>query len=283
MNDPTSILTGEGLSLDAAVLLAECAELAYELDAAVLPKWARHRGFEPSEPFNLGNIQGYGLTAGAVAVLVFRGTSNLGQWIRDARIVPAGDPWGLVHAGFHGGIHAVERPLEEFAKAAAKAERVWVTGHSLGGALAVLAGAWLEQRGISPQVYTYGQPRVGLGKFADSIDREMSGRLWRFVNQNDIVPRLPPGLFYRHCGTLKRIVRPGVLEARSGKEGTPMELVDYEPAPLTDAEYDAVIRELDANPRAGEIESIGQEGRISLFADHAISEYIRLLKDIRKQ
>lgn len=177
----------------------------------------------------------------------------------------------------------VEEDLRGFDQAAAQAEHVWITGHSLGGALAVLAAARLKLQGIAPHVYTFGQPRVAFGEFADRFDAELSGRLWRFVNQSDLVPRLPPGLFYRHCSKVKRIVRPGQLEAAGLADLTPAEFIDTELDPLTDDECDALLQQLETNPEASAPEGIQLEGRFALLGDHSMREYVRLLTDIRDQ
>jgi hypothetical protein len=68
---------------------------------------------------------------------------------------------------------------------------VWLTGHSLGGALAILAGWWLWARGIRVHgVYTFGAPRVGNSCFAQLYHPP----LYRFENKHDIVPWAPFGV-----------------------------------------------------------------------------------------
>jgi hypothetical protein len=73
---------------------------------------------------------------------------------------------------------------------------LFVTGHSLGGALAVLCTAMLHRtepalfanlRGV----YTYGQPMVGDGDFAATCE-PFAARTFRHVYHSDLVPRLPP-------------------------------------------------------------------------------------------
>ena len=283
MNQTLSCLTNSGFNVQAAVFLAHAAELAYEQNVTIVSNWAKHQGFDSATTFNRGNVQGFWTTTPTVALLTFRGTNNLGQWLRNAHLLPSNDLWGRVHSGFAKGIANADEDLRGFEDAAARAEHVWVTGHSLGGALAVLASARLKRKGISSHVYTFGQPRVGFREFAERFEGELPGRLWRFINQSDIVARVPPGVFYRHVGQVKRIVRPGILEAIGLDDLTPAELIESDLPPVSDAEFDALLEQLDAHPEAATLDGVSLEGRCSLFSDHSMLEYIRLLTDIRDQ
>lgn len=268
MPDNTTLLTRTGLDLDVAVFLAEASAVAYS-PAVAIRAWALANGFGAQcTPFDHDNIQGFWCVAGDVALLAFRGTSNPAQWIRDLRLIPLEHPWGRVHAGFKGGIDLSEPDVFAFEKAAAAAKRVWVTGHSLGGALAVMAAARLKIHGITSSLYTYGQPRVGLGGFAERFASELSDALIRFVNQDDIVPRVPPGLLYRHTGIVKHIV-PGALE------GTGNDLADTEPPPMSEEEF-AALQETLRKPGGENFESV-----LTWVSDHSITEYVRLLTEIR--
>ena len=85
---------------------------------------------------------------------------------------------------------------------------MWFTGHSLGGALAMLAGARMyleEPRLAADGVYTYGQPRTCDGKLAKAYNKGYRDRMYRFVNNNDVVPQLPPEPYYTHVDTLRYI------------------------------------------------------------------------------
>lgn len=90
-----------------------------------------------------------------------------------------------------------------------------ITGHSLGGAMAVFAATDLINVDLAKnlKLYTFGQPRTGTGVWADRIMRMMGNShcYFRVVNKQDPASHLPPhtfkvGLFkhvigYVHSGT----------------------------------------------------------------------------------
>jgi triacylglycerol lipase len=308
----------DGFHLDTAITLAHVSATAYAKSDQI-QKWALASSFGHATVFDRGNVQGFFCMKDRIAVLAFRGTSNFGQWIRDARFYTKSHPWGMVHAGFRDGVIAVEPDLAALDGFVASAEHFWITGHSLGGALALIAAARYRMRGLNPKVYTYGQPRVGLGRFADRFALELPGRLHRLINQNDIGPRIPPGLLYRHTGTAKRIVRPGVLELlQTSRNEIPIAGGDPESddfflhrrelleltmhdgletaSALAEANAGPTILETELPPLTeveflrvqGNLEAMGADPEhhlegLSWFDDHSIRAYINLLTDIRSR
>jgi len=305
--------THDRLNLGAAVFLAKASQAAYSEDASA-DAWAKSEGFPGGvKSFSRENVQGFWAVQGQIALLALRGTQSTAHWIRNLTLAPSNHQWGRVHLGFHDGIVDVEPDMQEFIGAARNARFVWVTGHSLGGALALIAAARLKMSGISSTTYTYGQPKMCFSNFADRFASELPGRYVRFVNQNDIVPRVPP--FYVHFGNLKRIVRPGVLEsfslesaaaapdpvtrpqlaaAKATIEASVMEsavaiaasgidkplVIDSELPPLTNQQFLELKIALEAD--AG-LEGAGLEFALPSFKDHGIANYITLLTQIRDQ
>lgn len=99
--------------------------------------------------------------------------------------------------------------------------RVYLTGHSLGGALATLAAfdaAATEFASGSVEgltLYTFGSPRVGNGAFAAAFDRAVPDA-WRVTNANDVIARIPRAIGYRHIGHAVGLKRDGSFDADAG-------------------------------------------------------------------
>jgi hypothetical protein len=152
----------------------------------------------------------------AFVLVAFRGTevkdfwAGLRDWMTNlqAALVPDGFG-GRVHAGFQRGLQEVWSELcallgPVLAQNPASSG-VWLTGHSLGAALATLAAdRALQQRAFPVRgLYTFGSPRVGDAAFARRVDTgALKSRAFRFVNHLDIVPSVPPPWGYRHTGRL---------------------------------------------------------------------------------
>lgn len=146
-------------------------------------------------------------------IIAFRGTSNIRDWITDAQFLrsllveEANGDRCEVHAGFLAAYESVIEELAAYLRKIVVGERkVFVTGHSLGGALAILAALELKRQKFAiAQVYTFGQPRVGNAAFKRLYEWSLGDSTFRVVYQEDIVARVPhlPTWHdpYRHVGT----------------------------------------------------------------------------------
>ncbi|MDX1917021.1 MAG: lipase family protein [Rickettsiaceae bacterium] len=178
-------------------------------------------------------------------LIAFRGTNNLINWLRDDFLVKLTDMSILqnnisVHEGFWNALDTHWSDANN--DAGIKTEilndpsyfdaKFYVTGHSLGGGMAFLCALRLLDLGINPEnikLYTYGQPK----SFGDSIQKIIFSSInflfaqqeyetsysaisrlmqkveyYRVVNEDDLIPRLPPKLNicsplgYTHFGKL---------------------------------------------------------------------------------
>lgn len=98
---------------------------------------------------------------------------------------------GRVHLGFRDGFEIAkkvyERDLDEIIHGSAIDKKVYICGHSLGGALGLIHAASLKD--VNPLLHTYGMPRTFTLKAAQSLDGLLH---FRHVNDSDLVPRVPP-------------------------------------------------------------------------------------------
>ncbi len=99
------------------------------------------------------------------AVLTFRGTEpvTLANWLTDVvvKLVERREYEGRVHRGFSSVLHRTWDKIETILEAAGD-KPLYLTGHSMGGALAVLTACRLAKMGRPPAaIYTFGSPRVG--------------------------------------------------------------------------------------------------------------------------
>jgi hypothetical protein len=138
---------------------------------------------------------------GTNVVFAFQGTNDGIDWISNADRRYATIDQGRVHNGFASSLAVWLDAIVVEAEMIGNAEQLWITGHSRGGAHALLFAAACVARGVAVTgCYTFGSPRVGDTRFAAWCDRNIPGH-HRYVYQSDIVPRLPR-IGYTHCGHL---------------------------------------------------------------------------------
>lgn len=132
--------------------------------------------------------------------IVFRGSDKPIDWINNfqfrQQIYPYSDdnPDVRFHRGFMMAYFAVRQQLLE-AMDKFVGQRVIVTGHSLGGALATIAALDIQynlgnKRDLSFEVYTFGAPRVGNQAMVESYNGRIANS-HRFIYGWDIVTRIP--------------------------------------------------------------------------------------------
>ena len=144
-------------------------------------------------------------------IVAFKGSSSVRDFLQDADIRWRNFGYSestyppKVHRGFFEDFVAIDIAVVSQVRGYLQGRpnaKIFVTGHSLGGAEAIFGAFELARQGLPVAgVFTFGQPRVGNGNFCAMYDRSLGEITYRVVNQNDIVPRIPAWLGgYRHCG-----------------------------------------------------------------------------------
>jgi triacylglycerol lipase len=180
----------------------------------ILERW----GFVCRARLSQGGTEGFVAESETTLVVAFAGTDPViaANWITDFNIRTGPDG---VHRGFSDGVACVGPAL--IAALAGTTKHIFLVGHSLGGALAVVAAWRLTADGwdfadwIPPDeridlgriagVVTYGMPRAGDEAFEAAYrSRGLWQKTARLEYGNDIIPSLPPAaigqLAFRHVG-----------------------------------------------------------------------------------
>lgn len=146
--------------------------------------------FELVETFNSGGTQAFLAmrSVDRIAVLAFRGTEkNLADIETDLNARFYAHNGSRVHDGFRRAFELVRPEIAKAVAALPEGCSLYVTGHSLGGALALIATRELNSDRLAA-CYTFGSPKVGDTEFGSLIKPP----IYRVVNAADAVPRVPP-------------------------------------------------------------------------------------------
>jgi triacylglycerol lipase len=202
------------------------------------------------------------------------------DWITDFEAMPSPDD---LHSGFKKAVETVWPAIQTaLAKRAAPAQPLFFTGHSLGGALAILAAsrAPLEPNVRQVVVYTFGSPRTGGDIFFNDYTPRLGDSTFRLIHGTDIVPTVPLTLLhvYRHVGQAVQCQSGGLFDGV-----VPMPRDGNKPALLESAEQ-AGFADLGALAAFQFIQGIGPGLRNELAAflprmvrDHVPQSYFRAL------
>jgi len=156
----------------------------------------KHQGYEIVEFFDIKDAQGYLLKSANEYVLSFRGTQSKGDVLADLKArMKTESSGGCVHRGFKEELDKLWPTIEKSLK---QIDLLYVTGHSLGAAMATLAASRIQKKVIA--LITFGSPRVGTKEFVNSLNVAH----YRVQNNCDDVTKVPLLIMgYRHHGTHK--------------------------------------------------------------------------------
>lgn len=277
----------ESATWPVAEVMAEASRIAY------LPPYEAEKeflefGFESVGLMSDGSMIGYVVSVGDVAVVVFRGTDDPGDWLANLDRFIAKTPDGPAHRGFYSAYIPLSPQVDELVQAS-EAKLVWVTGHSLGGALAVLCGYELAQDAAIEVagLMTFGQPMVARSPLTNRIEELLPSRYVHFANNQDIVTRVPPS--FDHCGSLvyydgdmvKRSKPRLLMAAAPGDAGVDKQDSGFEIDPLSNDEFAQLKKELQdvqSEPDFTEDGTPLVKGNSPLIRDHDMELYLDRVK-----
>ena len=187
LNSIGSKLTPVAINFSELKIYAERSKVAYDAIPVIKAKYSKT--IRISSPGDTGVR--YFLEQDDKAktqIITVRGTADQQNFSEDLDITVRTDRQAdiPVHAGFDRAARAVYSDAKSYLK---RSYKIYVTGHSLGGAVAALVTIYaIEDRFMVERVITFGQPRFTT---AAGVQR-LRLPLIRVIDENDIVPMLPP-------------------------------------------------------------------------------------------
>jgi hypothetical protein len=171
-----------------------------------------HKGVVDLQFMQLGRKQEDGTN---LIVVVFRGSQEPEDWMTNFNFDDDDfQDKGGVHQGFKEAMDLFFKTMKEKqlvsnavpisgidAENFNENNKIILTGHSLGGALAILSACYLYELGIKKEnieVYTFGSPPVGTEEFCQYYEDKIN--LYRVINENDVVPKLDKITKFVHMG-----------------------------------------------------------------------------------
>jgi triacylglycerol lipase len=191
-----------------SALFARLSNLAYQSPKEA-QKLFKKAGFADSMYYGNAGSNAYVLENDTDIVIVCRGTEVM-EW-NDIKadlsiaLTPSRTGIGRVHRGFRTYTDKIWEPIKSHV-ASIKNKDLWITGHSLGAAMATLMARRCVldiSLQVPKAIFTYGSPRVGDRDYIDEFNTLIIHHRW--VNDGDIVTKVPFAPLYYHCGTMHHI------------------------------------------------------------------------------
>jgi hypothetical protein len=284
---------GNEVRWDVALVLAEISTIAYDTKEEQIRR-IQKLGADVVEPLEKGSSQGLVASDAHSVVIAFRGTELTDPFdiITDIKVFGHRTPEGRTHTGFFKSINALyAKAIAEAIRQGAREKIVWITGHSLGAAMAMVFGhRSTVAKDVRPDgIVTFGQPLAVDSKICQYMLDEFQKDYVRFVNQRDPVTRLLPN--YRHAGARVHLNgdnysmrEPKIsFSARAGSQAPPVEFEEDNPElrPMTEDEFQELERRLQEQSP----EATGQFGtatgfRIPILSNHSMDDYVERLREI---
>jgi triacylglycerol lipase len=177
--------------------------------------------FKPPSTFTLYNelhydneVAGFTIKNDKTAIICWRGTQSLNDIYTDLEYSTekpffSSGEGVLIHSGFNNAFKSALDEVKSFISSLGTQTTLYITGHSLGGALATLNLYWLMNNNFPKSIskvscYSFASPKIGNKKFKDDFEsklKPLNFSNYRFQNLSDVIPLTPPSGEYLHVNT----------------------------------------------------------------------------------
>lgn len=214
---------------DAVYTLARLSQIAYA-DADNQEIQVKAIGAITVRPLAEKSSEGFVASDDRTVVISFRGTQGIRDIVTDSLGFPRYMQGGILHHGFSRAIGSIyQSAIDAAENQGARNKTVWITGHSLGGAIA--CGFSMEatkRKSIHIDgIVTFGQPLVMSKSLCQFMIDTFGDRYLRVVNGVDPITTLVN--VYRHAGARAQLHdngeydwRPPVIATMAPPPGSPV-------------------------------------------------------------
>jgi triacylglycerol lipase len=194
-----------------SLLFAQLSNIAYK-SPAIASKLFEELGYV-SKYYESDASNVYVVEDATDIIVVCRGTEP-SEWSDisadlSINLAPSRGGVGQVHIGFRTYTDKVWPQVMKHVTSTREKKHLWLTGHSLGAAMATLMARRFALDNTLPiptALFTYGSPRVGNRTYINAFNKLVQHHRW--VNAGDIVTKVPISPWYYHCGTCHHIKTP---------------------------------------------------------------------------
>ena len=182
--------------------MAAMAELAYHTEAFVRHETTTHFGYEECIWHAKGGTEMFVARHESYILISFRGTKGIRDILTDLFFSQTSAPGDADdgndrrgHRGFKGALEDVwNLIMGDLSNIPNHRDlKIFLTGHSLGAAIAQLAGYRLDALGENVAgIYAFGSPRIGNKHFAKTYQERLGTRTFPHINNKDIITSIPP-------------------------------------------------------------------------------------------
>ncbi|MEK4048258.1 lipase family protein [Paenibacillus sp. FSL H8-0048] len=209
----------------AIFLAAVCGQTYTQFDNAegafVVPEgFSAVHSFQAKSMGNVWELFGFILESPQEIIIAWRGSISTNDWLSNMNAAQKKFKYiqepCMTHRGFTDIYASARDAILSVLGTLSPEKTLYVTGHSLGGALATLCTLDIAANSAftAPRLYTYGSPRVGDPDFAKAFSRYVRSS-YRYANLFDVTTYVPPTVYklpkqktkyyYTHVHTLKTL------------------------------------------------------------------------------